>query len=246
MASLGDLGDALRRVLAAVDRSIAAHHQASNLAEQARELLSVAGSGSNQADVEQACAWFTRVIEGITEPEGQVSTLATVADEIRSYLQRHGITHEIAGGRTPAGRQPSPGPAEQVEALRSQLPPPVQSGSGQKTHGRWFTPGSDQARSIVSGEDAESAEVWRALQDARFPEKGPPITITHVETKLAVRMRRENIKHASVVINYIPCRLKWGCDNLVPVLLPEGCTLTVYRPNYRKTFTGGKRPPWQR
>ncbi|MGW6932880.1 DddA-like double-stranded DNA deaminase toxin [Lentzea sp. NPDC054927] len=59
-------------------------------------------------------------------------------------------------------------------------------------------------------------------------------------------MRRENIRHASVVINYVPCRMKWGCDNLLPVLLPEGFTLTVYGPNYRKTFTGGKRPPWQR
>lgn len=59
-------------------------------------------------------------------------------------------------------------------------------------------------------------------------------------------MRREKIQHASVVINYVPCRLKWGCDNLLPVILPEGYTLTVYGPNYRKTFTGGKRPPWQR
>ena len=246
MASLGDVGDALRRVLTTIDQSIAAHHQASEFAEQARELLSVAGSGSNHADVEQVCACFTRVIEGITEPEGQVSTLATVADEIRSYLRRHGISHETAVDSTSVARQPSPAPAEQVEALRGQLPPPVQSGSGQKTHGRWFTPGSDQAHPVVSGEDAESAEVWRILREARFPEKGPPITITHVETKLAVQMRRENIRHASVVINYVPCRLKWGCDSLLPVLLPEGFTLTVYGPNYRKTFTGGKRPPWQR
>ncbi|MCR3746113.1 DddA-like double-stranded DNA deaminase toxin [Lentzea californiensis] len=240
MASLGDVADALRRVLGTIDQSITAHHQASELAEHARELLRAASSGSNQTDVEQACSWFTRVIEGITEPEGQVSTLATIADEIRSYLRRHGLAEEACL------RQPSQSIAEQVEALRRQLPPPVQAGSGQKTHGRWFTPGSEEARSVVSGEDAESAEVWHVLKDTQFPEKGPPITITHVETKLAVRMRRENIRHASVVINYTPCRMKWGCDNLLPVLLPEGYTLTVYGPNYRKTFTGGKRPPWQR
>ncbi|WP_439661619.1 DddA-like double-stranded DNA deaminase toxin [Lentzea sp. HUAS TT2] len=240
MTSLGDVGDALRRVLDTIDQSIAVHHQASELAEHARELLRAIGSGSNHADVEQACAWFTRVIEGISEPEGQVSTLATIADEIRSYLHRHGLTQEVSP------QQLSQSTAEQVETLRRQLPPPVQAGSGQKTHGRWFTPGSMEARSVVSGEDDESAEVWRVLQETRFPEKGPPITITHVETKLAVRMRREDVKHASVVINYTPCRMKWGCDNLLPVLLPDGCTLTVYGPNYRKTFTGGKRPPWQR
>ncbi|MGW6932879.1 DddA-like double-stranded DNA deaminase toxin [Lentzea sp. NPDC054927] len=184
MASLKDVGDALRRVLGAIDQSIAAHHQAAGLAEQARELLKLAGSGSSRADVEEACVWFTKVIEGITEPEGQVSTLATAADEIRSYLQRHGISHDTADGPAPAAAPatPPPGSAEQVEALRGQLPPPVQSGSGQKTHGRWFAPGSDHASPIVSGEDVESAEVWRVLQETRFPEKGPPITITHVET----------------------------------------------------------------
>ncbi len=99
---------------------------------------------------------------------------------------------------------------------------------------------------MVSGEDLESAEVWRVLQDMQFPEKGPPVTLTHVEAKLAVTMRRAKIRHASVVLNHIPCRLKWGCDNLLPALLPDGYSLTVHGPNYRKTFTGGKRPPWQR
>ena len=79
MASLEEVRDALRRVLDKIDQSIAAYHHAAGFAEQARDLLALAGSGSNQADVEQACAQFTRVIEGITEPEGQVSGLATAA-----------------------------------------------------------------------------------------------------------------------------------------------------------------------
>ncbi|GLY52827.1 DddA-like double-stranded DNA deaminase toxin [Lentzea sp. NBRC 102530] len=240
MASLGEVGDVLRQVLDKIDQSIAAHHEASELASQARQILNVTGTGSNHSDVEQVCAWLTRVVEGISEPEGQISTLATIADEIRSYLRRNGIT-----GEEPP-HPPSPSVSERVDTLRSQLPAPVQSGSGQKTHGRWFTSVGEEARSVVSGEDADSAVVWRVLQETQFPEKGPPITITHVETKLAVRMRRENVRHATVVINYTPCRMKWGCDNLLPVLLPTGCTLTVYGPNYRKTFTGGKRPPWQR
>lgn len=229
-------GDALRRVLATIDRSIAEHHHAADLAEQARDLLAAAASGTLQTDAEQACALFTRAIEGITEPEGQLSGLATAAELVRSCLRNLGISHD-AGSVAPIAPMRQPAPS---------FRPPVQSGTGQKTHGRWFAHGRDDVQPIVSGEDAESAEVWRALQETRFPEKGPPITITHVETKLAVRMRREKIQHASVIINYTPCRQKWGCDNLLPVLLPEGCTLTVYGPNYRKTFTGGKRPPWQR
>nr|WP_245589831.1 DddA-like double-stranded DNA deaminase toxin [Amycolatopsis balhimycina] len=32
----------------------------------------------------------------------------------------------------------------------------------------------------------------------------------------------------------------FGCDTLLPVILPKGYSLTVHAPNYRKTFTGGK------
>lgn len=66
MASLGDVGDALRRVLDKIDQAIAARHQAADLAEHARELLAIAGFGTLQADVEQTRALFTRVIEGIS------------------------------------------------------------------------------------------------------------------------------------------------------------------------------------
>lgn len=239
MASLGDVGDALRRVLDMIDQSIAAHHQASELAEHARDLLQAAGVGSNDTDVEQACAWLTRVIEEISEPEGQLSTLATIADEIRFYLRRNGLTQNT----TP--QQPARSVAEQVEVLRRELPPPVQPGTGQRTHGRWFANGSDRVSEIVSGHEPESSEAWRLLQATDFPEQGAPITVTHVETKVAVRMRGENIRHATVVLNNRPCRDRYGCDTVVPVLLPEGSTLTVHAPNYRKTYTGGMRAPWQ-
>ena len=239
MTSLGDVAGALRHVLDTIDRSMAAHHQVSELAEQARDLLEVTGSGSDHADVEQACAWFTRVVEEITEPEGQLSTLATIADEIRSYLRCNGLTQNT----TP--QQPARSIAEQVEVLRRELPPPVQPGTGQRTHGRWFANDSDHVSEIVSGHEPESSEAWRLLRVTDFPEQGAPITVTHVETKVAVRMRSGNIRHATVVLNNRPCRDRYGCDTVVPVLLPEGSTLTVHAPNYRKTYSGGMRAPWQ-
>lgn len=243
MASLGDVGDVLRQVLDKIDQSIAAHHEASELAGQARELLKAAGTGSNHSDVEQVCAWLTRVVEGISEPEGQVSTLATIADEIRTYLRRNGLACE--GISVEKATRPTPGSAGHIDALRALLPPPVQPGTGQRTHGRWFANGSDHVSEIVSGHEPESTEAWTLLQDTDFPEPGAPITVTHVETKVAVRMRRENIRHATVVLNHRPCRDRYGCDTVVPVLLPEGSTLTVHAPNYRKTYTGGMRAPWQ-
>lgn len=141
---------------------------------------------------------------------------------------------------------PAPGSPEHVEKLRAQLPPPVTPGTGQKTHGRWFAAGQSEASAIVSGQAPESAEAWELLKATDFPEPGAPVTVTHVETKVAVTMRRDRIQHATVVLNHRPCRDRYGCDTVVPVLLPEGSTLTVHAPNYRKTYTGGMRAPWQR
>ncbi|WP_439660120.1 DddA-like double-stranded DNA deaminase toxin [Lentzea sp. HUAS TT2] len=231
-------------MLVKIDQAIAAHHEAAELAEQARDLLSIAGFGTLQADVDQACALFTRVIEGISEPEGQVSTLATVADEIRSYLRSQGIGQE-PGGAVQSSQPPAPRSPERVEALRDQLPPPVQPGTGQRTHGRWFADNGDEVAAIVSGQDDASAQAWEMLRETDFPEPGAPVTVTHVETKVAVMMRQKGIQHATVVLNNRPCRDRYGCDTVVPVLLPEGSTLTVHAPNYRKTYTGGMRAPWQ-
>jgi hypothetical protein len=173
VASLGDVGDALRRVLVMIGQSIAAHHRASELAEQARNLLQTAGSGSSHADVEQACAWFTRVIEEITEPEGQLSTLATIADEIRSYLHRNGLTQNA----TP--QQPARSIAEQVEVLRRELPPPVQPGTGQRKHGRWR-----DARSVAV------LEVWYDQTPDNDFGPGDPAIVVRDQEELTVLVDR--------------------------------------------------------
>ncbi|WP_285741677.1 hypothetical protein [Lentzea sp. NBRC 105346] len=111
----------LRRVLDKIDQAIAAHRQAADLAEQARDLLGLAGSGTLQADVEQACALFTRVIEGINEPEGQISGLATAADLIRSYLHGRGVGHETKDVAAPSG--PPAIRAERLDEIRRESCP---------------------------------------------------------------------------------------------------------------------------
>ncbi|MFC6093927.1 DddA-like double-stranded DNA deaminase toxin [Saccharothrix lopnurensis] len=44
----------------------------------------------------------------------------------------------------------------------------------------------------------------------------------------------------------LPGEGPFGCDSLLPAVLPDGYTLTVHGPDgYYKKFTGGK-PPWRR
>ncbi|WP_197288715.1 hypothetical protein [Nocardia sp. NRRL S-836] len=64
MTSLEEVGNALRRVLEKIEQSIAAHHRAADLANEARVLITDAGTGSDQDDVADVCALFTRVVEG--------------------------------------------------------------------------------------------------------------------------------------------------------------------------------------
>lgn len=58
-------------------------------------------------------------------------------------------------------------------------------------------------------------------------------------------MAREECVSMDILINNVPCEGPYGCDSLVPVILPAGYALTVYGPNYKKTFRGGATPWWR-
>ncbi|MFC9688182.1 DddA-like double-stranded DNA deaminase toxin [Kribbella sp. NPDC056951] len=43
----------------------------------------------------------------------------------------------------------------------------------------------------------------------------------------------------TIVINNVPCRRPWGCNILLPYLLPKGASLTVYdQDGFGKTYRG--------
>lgn len=97
---------------------------------------------------------------------------------------------------------------------------------------------------IVSGEDEMYSESVTAFADLGL--RRMPVRASDVEMKLAAYMRNHGIRSATLVINNTPCPGPFGCDALVPVLLPEGCTLTVHGANnFTKTYRGGAVPPWR-
>ncbi|AXX33310.1 hypothetical protein APASM_5945 [Actinosynnema pretiosum subsp. pretiosum] len=139
-------------------------------------------------------------------------------------------------------------PADRIERIRESLPPPVVVGAGQQTRGRWIAPnGRDYP--ISSGLDSRSE-----LVDAQLAAKGladrETIRKGDVEMKLAADMAATGIRHVTVVINHRPCRGRYNCHTLVPILLPEGYTLTVYGitssgTRTRVRYTGGAEPWWR-
>jgi hypothetical protein len=64
---------------------------------------------------------------------------------------------------------------------------------------------------------------------------------THVEVKVAATMIKAGQRHVALLVNNPPCIGVYGCDSVLPVLLPEGYTMTVYGPDgYEQTFVGGE------
>jgi hypothetical protein len=100
----------------------------------------------------------------------------------------------------------------------------------------------DGARIYSGGEDQHLAN------DLIWPRKAAPVTYwQHVESKVAARMRDEKRQHAEVTIDNTPCGAApeehdyvWGCDRILPGILPVGSTLVVWA-----TCDGG-RSFWRR
>ncbi|SDM55626.1 SCP1.201-like deaminase [Lentzea albidocapillata subsp. violacea] len=254
MVSLREIGESLNRVLDKAAEAGAALRTAAELAGDARDLLESAGGGSLQADVEVSNAQFAEAVEGIAHLHQQ---LGAAVDGTQKILHGLELGRSAKASRPAAPPSPStsvplpqPGVRERVDRLRRALPPPVQPRSGQKTHGRWFTgldePGTS-ARELASGHDELGLAAKQHLRDMGMP--GTPVTAVDVEIKIAVHMARNGIRHATVVLNNTPCKGRFGCDTLVPAVLPEGSSLTVHgvTPDGRimqKTYTGGAAAPW--
>ncbi|MDX8053425.1 DddA-like double-stranded DNA deaminase toxin [Lentzea sp. BCCO 10_0798] len=254
MVSLSEIGESLNRVLDKAAEAGAALRTAAELAEAARDLLETAAEGSLQADVEVTNAQFSEAAEGIAELHRHLGAAVDGTQKILHGLERgrRAEAPRPAAPPSPVDAIPLPQPSvrERVDRLRRALPPPVQPRSGQKTHGRWFTdsdePGTPE-RELASGHDEWMLAAKQHLRDMGMP--GTPVTAVDVEIKIAVHMARNGIRHATVVLNNTPCKGRFGCDTLVPAVLPEGSSLTVHgvTPDGRimqKTYTGGAAAPW--
>jgi hypothetical protein len=225
--------------ISAVDRAKQAAQEASiGLAESAAQMAQ-AVAGTSDPEMAALPGIYDQVradAEGLAVWLGQTSASLVVYLEglgrsIAPETPQVSATPQTATSSAESRPAPEGGPQEVVheraEALRGELPPQVERGKGQKTHGRWMSAGPEATvEPIVSGEDAmaQTARDFFVAQGARRM----PTTVTDVEVKLAVHMRTEGITDAAVTINNFVCVGPFGCDTLLPKILPEGSTLTVY------------------
>jgi nucleic acid/nucleotide deaminase of polymorphic system toxin len=243
--SIDDLAARIDAALVEIDTARALLVDAARSLADAGTGYATLGQTSNTGVVDAAAALlreaYTARGRALQAADGAVTAL-------HAYLAAIGASRST--GTPPARIGPAP-PAEpwrlppaRVDELRGELPPeitPAERGTGRKTHGRWV--GADgRARPVTSGVDAASrrAEHWFRAHGLR------PASVTHAEMKIAYVLRRAaertgQTQHASVVINNAVCSGDLSCARLLPAMLPEGSTLTVHAPRYRRTFTGGQR-----
>jgi hypothetical protein len=107
-----------------------------------------------------------------------------------------------------------------------------------KTRGTWINHDGTEEE-LVSGEhDEYYSKVRDFLRDRNIgPKHGQIMSPSHVETKFAMRMRLQGLKHETIVVNQRPCKGRFGCEELLGDILPPGSTLTVFGPNgFKRTY----------
>ncbi|MFI5709757.1 DddA-like double-stranded DNA deaminase toxin [Kribbella sp. NPDC051620] len=116
----------------------------------------------------------------------------------------------------------------------------VSRGYSPKTRGIWHDDEGIDHDLISGRHDPEFGEAQRHAERLGLVE--PPYmlsTAADVELKFAMRMRRDGIRKACIILNNRPCPGDLGCNKLLPSFLPPGSQLTVYGPNnFKRTYYG--------
>ena len=257
-AGVSTLGEVIAQIREALRLSGDARQhlaRAADLIEEATQLLAQACYGSTNPEAEQALALLAQAEQGIAE---LYELLEQAENGVQRYLDHLGadttvgtvtataVDSKRTGEQSDTPRErvplsPSLTPAR-IERLRAELPPPVTSGAGQKTHGRWIA-ADGRVHAEMSGKDEKYDEALQLFKNMKV--RRIPVRASDVEMKLAAHMRKNGIRSATLIINHVPCEGPLGCDALVSVILPKGYTLTVYGANgFVREYKGGETSPW--
>jgi hypothetical protein len=194
----------------------------------------------------------------------QLDAAARACDEAAQYAAmappaaRAWAEVMVSGARTSngpsAGEDPASGwrpPPRRLDDRGLLLRLPVQRqarGHRQKTEGLWQDD-EGNLHKLISGQHEPE---WEAARDHAWklgivPKNGLLSTAADVELKFAMKMRREGILKAVIVLNKEPCRGvpdengegAIGCHDLLDRFLPPGAELVIHAPNnFQYTYRG--------
>ncbi|WP_410576659.1 DddA-like double-stranded DNA deaminase toxin [Amycolatopsis sp. lyj-108] len=242
MSEIEAVAAALRAAVTSLEKAEQATQQAAGDFGESAAHLGQAVYGTTNPEI----GALPGLYDGLRQSAEQaVSHYRTVKASISAYLGKLGVpeapanpqvnapkAEDGARGRpgvhtTTTQTKPDPVSQDRVGELKRGLPPRVDRGEGQKTHGQWVTDSGDgEAGHIVSGRDDLEADAVQFFKDQGV--RRMPSTTADVEVKLAVHMQNKGITSATVAVNNEVCKGPFGCETLVPKILPQGSALTVY------------------
>jgi len=233
VTSLGAVADQLRRI---ADQLPIAHlGEAVDRTEEASAIMAEACAGSANPDLAEAVGMFAAAH---TEALDLLGRLLALRDTVL------GLASALAPGLTSTEVLASPPRLpDRVEQVRSSLARGV---DGAQAQGLWFGPDSD-VTVLRSGDGDEWYDKAKAFVATLPPVFRPAARLaTHIEVKLAMRMREEDRDHETVVIDRPVCGRqsfkqaeRFTCDKMLRWFLSPGARLTVIEHDgTRITYTG--------
>lgn len=144
-----------------------------------------------------------------------------------------------ASRNRPAAQQSYPVDPDWSTRARARLP--VRVNDTGPTHGE-YVDADGIPHTVRSGaeEDGLHTELDAFLIEQRLiPAKwGSVATSTHVELKVAYRMRKSGTRHLTLAINNTVDKALYGCHRLLEWVLPTGYTLEIHDDQGKHTYRG--------
>ncbi|WP_116051384.1 DddA-like double-stranded DNA deaminase toxin [Amycolatopsis palatopharyngis] len=248
--SVTDLASGVEHALARIGAARDALTAAGGSLDEAHELWSPMVEGSHD-EVQQVPL---RAEQARLGSDKVYATLNTVEQLLRGYLNSLGVT-TAPDASAPAGsplladpgapaRPPSIGPTRRPtstlvteERLRAARRRVGSRPDGTPTHGEWVRSDGWSVRIISGPGDEHFHTAATQLADLGLPRPVSRLA-THVEVKVAARMREDGLPDETVVIDRSVCGTRpfdvhrqYTCDRYLSRILPPGARLRVVQPD---------------
>lgn len=237
-ASVGDLVRGLSAVLGRLP-PVGLEQANQNLSE-ARDLLEEVSRGSADPELRSAADLLAQALVIARAVVGQVVESRRL---VQAYLDTLGSAKPQLA--RPSGTSPPASLRERVEQARRRLG--RRDDGVVPARGEWVRSDGWTVR-LTSGPGDDHFSAARRFIGNHLP--GPVARLaTHVEVKVAVRMREERLGRETVVMDRGVCgtrpfdsHRRITCDKFLPALLPPGAVLRVVQPDGTIREYQGKEP----
>ncbi|MEV0647823.1 DddA-like double-stranded DNA deaminase toxin [Phytomonospora sp. NPDC050363] len=235
MGSIGELAGVIESQRQRLDEVDAGLHAVADAVGGAREALRETWAGSGRHEAATALVALAAALARLGETVQAVTVASSHLGDYVGYI---------------TGGAPVVFPAREPEVAPSnEWPPPFYrrflDGLPVPEHGRAPTDGVLTTVSGVRIEDVSSGREGPGKGGPKLVPRYAAIAVAtdHAEGHAAALMRLRKIRHAVVYINNEVCADRpFSCDRVLPFLLPEGWTLTVYGPSgVPRVYTGNGR-----